>query len=120
VSEEMKTGVIIISLITLFLVSSCKSEEQKNEPRQMQGEQYVLPPQQQQQQTPIQKQENIDPKIAAELIAVIKENIAATEAKDKERVLNTIHKDCPQRRSTIQGMDYVFANFDLKFDIVLI
>jgi len=116
VSEEMKTGLIVISLIALFVLSSCKSEEQKNEPRQMQGEQYVLPPQQQQ-QTPIQKQENIDPKIAAELIAVIKENIAATEAKDKDRVLKTIHKDCPQRRSTIQGMDYVFANFDMKFDL---
>jgi len=117
VSEEMKTGLIVISLIASFILSSCKSEEQKNEPKQMQGEQYVLPPQQQQQQTPIQKQENIDSKIAAELIAVIRENIAATEAKDKDRVLKTIHKDCPQLRSTIQGMDYVFANFDMVFDL---
>ena len=60
---------------------------------------------------------NIDPKIAAEIIGVIKENIAATQAKDKERVLKTIHKDCPQLRSTIQGMDYVFANFDMVFDL---
>ena len=116
-SEEMKTGLIIISLITLFLISSCKSEEQKNEPKQMQGQQYVLPPQQEQPPQSIQKQENINPKIAAELIAVIKENIAAIEAKDKDRVLKTIHKDCPQLRSTIQGMDYVFANFDLKFEV---
>jgi hypothetical protein len=117
VSKKLKTGLIIISVITLFILSSCKSEEEKNEPKQMQGQQYVLPPQQEQQQQKIQKQENIDPKIAAELIAVIKENIAATEAKDKDRVLKTIHKDCPQRRSTIQGMDYVFANFDLKFNL---
>ena len=116
-SEEMKTGLIIISLITLFLISSCKSEEQKNEPKQMQGQQYVLPPQQEQPPQSIQKQENINPKIAAELIAVIRENIAATEAKDKDRVLKTIHKDCPQLRSTIQGMDYVFANFDMKFEV---
>jgi ketosteroid isomerase-like protein len=117
VSEEMKTGLIIIAIINLFLLSSCKSEEQKNEPKQMQGQQYVLPPQQEQPQQTIQKQENIDPKIAAEIIAVIRENIAATQAKDKERVLKTIHKDCPQLRSTIQGMEYVFANFDMVFDL---
>jgi len=113
----MKLSFKILLLAFLFVISSCKSEEQKNEPKQMQGQQYVLPPQQEQPPQTIQKQENIDPKIAAELIAVIKENIAATEAKDKERVLNTIHKDCPQRRSTIQGMDYVFANFDMKFEL---
>ncbi|MDZ7626327.1 MAG: hypothetical protein U5J96_18015 [Ignavibacteriaceae bacterium] len=113
----MKPGLIIFLLIALLVFSGCKSEEQKNEPKQMQGQQYVLPPQQEQPPQTIQKQENIDPKIAAELIAVIRENIAATEAKDKDRVLKTIHKDCPQLRSTIQGMDYVFANFDMKFDL---
>ncbi len=113
----MKTGLIVLSLMALYIFSSCKSEEQKNEPKQMQGQQYVLPPQQEQSQQTIEKQENIDPKIAAELTAVIRENIAATEAKDKDRVLKTIHKDCPQLRSTIQGMDYVFANFDLKFNL---
>ena len=108
--------ILIIILITFLLVSiGCKSEEEKIETTPKQGDTYVLPPQQQQQT--IQKQENIDPKIAAELIAVIRENIAATEAKDKDRVLKTLHKDCPQRRSTIQGMEYVFANFDMKFDL---
>ncbi|MCU0413333.1 MAG: hypothetical protein MUE91_02860 [Ignavibacteriaceae bacterium] len=113
----MKLSFIILLLTISFVISSCKSEEEKNEPKQMQGQQYVLPPQQEQPNQTIQKQENIDPKIAADLIAVIKENITATEAKDKERVLKTIHKDCPQRKSTIQGMDYVFANFDLVFDL---
>jgi hypothetical protein len=113
----MKLSFIILLLAISFVISSCKSEEEKNEPKQMQGQQYVLPPQQEQPNQTIQKQENIDPKIAADLIAVIKENITATEAKDKERVLKTIHKDCPQRKSTIQGMDYVFANFDLKFNL---
>jgi hypothetical protein len=113
----MKTVLIIIFVLPIIAFIGCKSEEQKNEPKQMQGQQYVLPPEQKQQQTPIQKQTGIDPKVAAELIAVIRENIAATEAKDKDRVLKTIHKDCPQLRSTIQGMDYVFANFDMKFDL---
>lgn len=112
----MKPGLIILLFTTLLTFYSCKSEDEKIETSPKQGDTYVLPPQQEQPQT-IQKQANIDPKIAAELIAVIKENIAATEAKDKDRVLKTIHKDCPQLRSTIQGMDYVFANFDLKFNL---
>jgi len=108
--------ILIIILFTFSLITiGCKSEEEKIETTPKQGDTYVLPPQQQQQT--IKKQENIDPKIAAELIAVIRENIAATEAKDKDRVLKTLHKDCPQRRSTIQGMEYVFANFDMKFDL---
>lgn len=108
--------ILIIILFTFSLITiGCKSEEEKIETTPKQGDTYVLPPQQQQQT--IQKQENIDPKIATELIAVIRENIAATEAKDKDRVLKTLHKDCPQRRSTIQGMEYVFANFDMKFDL---
>jgi hypothetical protein len=113
----MRSALIINSLLTLLIIIGCKSEEQKNEPKKMQGQQYVLPPKQEQPQQTIQKQENIDPKIAAEIIGVVKENIAATQAEDRERVMETIHKDCPQRRSTIQGMDYVFANFDMVFDI---
>ena len=113
----MKPSLIILLIIALLVFSGCKSEEQKNEPKQMQGQQYVLPPQQEQPQQTIQKQENIDPKIAAEIIAVIKENIAANEAEDKERVLKTVHKDSPQYKSTVNGMDFVFANYDMKFDL---
>ena len=113
----MKPSLIILLLTATFIFCSCKSEEEKIETTPKQGENYVLPPQQEQPQQTIQKQENIDPKVAAEIIAVIKENIAATQAEDKERVMKTIHKDCPQLRSTIQGMDYVFANFDMIFDL---
>jgi hypothetical protein len=113
-SEEMKSF-FLISITILFFLISCRSEEQKPVPKQMQGQQYVLPPKQQ--QTPIQKQTGIDPKVAQELIAVIKENIAASEAEDKDRVLKTIHKDSPQYKSTVNGMDFVFANYDMKFDL---
>jgi len=113
----MKFHLIILSLTLLIIFSSCKSEEKKNEPKQIQGQQNVLPPKTQEPQQTIQRQEKIDPKVSAEIIAVIKENIAATEAKDKERVLKTISKDSPQLRSTTQGMDYVFANFDMKFEL---
>jgi hypothetical protein len=113
----MKLSLIKFLLIFSIIITSCKSEEEKIEPGQKQGETYVLPPKTEEPQQTIQKQENIDPKVAAEIIAVIKENIAATQAEDKERVLKTLHKDCPQLRSTVQGMDYVFANFDMQFDL---
>jgi len=113
----MKSSLIIFLLAFLIIIISCKSEEEKIEPTQKQGETYVLPPKTEEPQQTIQKQENIDPKVSAEIIAVIKENIVATEAKDKERVINTISKDSPQLQSTINGMDYVFANFDMKFEL---
>jgi hypothetical protein len=113
----MKLRIIVGLLFTLIALSSCNSEEKNSENTPKQGDTYVLPPKQPQEEQPLQKQGKIDPKIAAELISVIKENISATEAKDKERVLKTIHKDCPQRRSTIESMDYVFAQFDLKFNL---
>lgn len=113
----MKQILIITFFAFLIAFIGCKSEEEKVETTPKQGDTYVLPPQQEQPQQTIQKQENIDPKVAAEIIGVIKENIAATQSKDKERVLKTLHKDCPQLNSTIQGMDYVFANFDLKFNL---
>jgi hypothetical protein len=113
----MKSVLFIVSLIIVFILCSCKSEEERTETTPRHGETYDLPPQQEKPQQTIQKQENIDPKIAAEIIGVVKENIAATQAEDKERVLKTIHKDCPQLRSTIQGMDYVFANYDMVFDL---
>lgn len=113
----MKAILFVLSLNALIILSSCKSEEEKIEPTPKQGDTYVLPPKQEQQPHAIQKQGNIDPKIAAEIIGVIKENITATQAKDKARVLTTIHKDCPQLKSTIQGMDFVFANYDMVFTL---
>jgi len=113
----MKSRLLILFLLGLFGFSSCKFEEQKNEPKQIQNKQNVLPPKTEQPKRTVQRQSNIDPKVSAEIIALIKENIAATQAKDKERVINTIAKDSPQLQSTINGMDYVFANFDMEFEL---
>jgi len=112
----MKLNLTIVLLLSLFVLISCKSEEPKIEHKPITKPQNVQP---QETQEPIQltKQENIDPKVEAAVIAVIKENIAATAAKDKERVLETITEDSPQRKSTINGMDYVFANFDMEFNL---
>jgi len=112
----MKLYLIIILLLSLFVIIGCKSEEPKIEHKPITKQQNVPPPQN---QGPIQltKQANIDPKVEAAVTAVIKENLEATAAKDKERVLNTIADDSPQRNSTINGMDYVFANFDMEFNL---
>lgn len=113
----MKSILIIFSIVGLIIFSSCKSEDEKNEPKQISRQQNILPPKTQQTQQPIIKQENIDAKVSAEIISVVRENLEATKAKDKERVLKTIHKDSPQLTSTINGMDYVFANFDMEFNL---
>jgi len=109
--------VLIIFFSTILILYSCKSEEKNGTVNFQQRQNYLPPSRSEQTQQPIQKQANIDPKVAAEIIAVVKENLAATQAKDKERVLMTIHKDCPQRKSTIQGMDYIFKNYDMTFNL---
>lgn len=110
-------SVLFISIVFLILFSSCKSEEEKPETTPKQGDTYVLPPTEQPPPPVLEKQANIDPKVAEEIISVIKENLAATQAEDKERVLKTVHKDSPQMRSTKQGMDYVFGHFDMEYNL---
>ena len=110
-------SVLIISIVFLILFSSCKSEEEKPENTPKQGDTYVLPPTEQQPPPTLEKQANIDPKVEQEIISVINENLAATQAEDKERVLKTIHKDSPQMRSTVQGMDYVFDHYDMVYNL---
>ena len=113
----MKLRLLFFLLTSFILFFSCKSEEQNSTPPPRDVQNQVLPPETKAPQETIQKQTNIDPKLAREIIAVIKENLAATQAKDKERVLKTIHKDCPQLRSTKEGMDYVFKNYDMVYNL---
>ncbi|MBT8380445.1 MAG: hypothetical protein KJN64_14595 [Ignavibacteria bacterium] len=108
----------IISLIitALFVFSiGCESKKQETQNPNLPPQQTLKPPQQQ--QRVIQKQQNIDPKIAKEVLAVVYENLEATKAEDKERVLATIHKDSPQYSSTLQGLDFVFVNYDLDLNL---
>ena len=111
----MKPILLFFFMTGILVLISCNPDNQKNEPKQINKQQNILPPNTQQQ--PITWQENIDPKVAAEIIAVVRENLDATKVKNKDRVLKTIHKNSPQLRSTIQGMDYVFANFDMEFNL---
>ena len=104
--------IILVVLISISLGCESKNEEKTRTPN--------LPPQKtlkspQQQPRVIQKQQEIDPKIAEEVLAIVHENLEATRTEDKERVLATIHKESPQYNSTVQGLDFVFVNYDLEF-----
>jgi hypothetical protein len=110
---------IIVSIFVLILIAGCESSTERKPVTTQQP-----PPPVNQQNTsptnndfPVPRQENIDPKIAQQIIAVIKENLDANEKEDKARVLKTIHKDSPQRQSTINGMNFVFPQYDLHFQL---
>ncbi|MBT8385847.1 MAG: hypothetical protein KJO12_00420, partial [Ignavibacteria bacterium] len=63
----------------------------------------------------VKTQENIDEQTANEILAVIYENIDATQAEDIERVLATVYVDSAHQRATVQGMEFIFSNNDLEY-----
>lgn len=101
-----------VTFIIIFILFGCDSERETTGLKDNQTQQTVPPPPPKVQ---IKKQENIDPKAEKEILAVINENLEATRVEDKDRVLATIHKDSPQYNSTVQGLEFVFANYDLEF-----
>lgn len=109
--------IIILISISLLIVSGCEKQKreivEKKEPPVITNNNPLsnVPLQ----ETKITKQEDIDEKTAEEILAVIYENLDATRAEDPKRVLATIHEDSPQRNSTMQGMEFVFSNFDLEY-----
>jgi hypothetical protein len=105
----MKILLRVLFPLLLLTILSCESKVEtppKNNSDQQQN--YTPPP-----PPVIQRQENINPQTAKEILAIVYENLEATKVENKERVMATIHKDSPQYRSTVQGLDFVFANFDL-------
>jgi len=108
---------IILILISLFIFMGCEKKKREivhrtETPTVTNNELESKAPLR---ETVVEKQDNIDKKTADEILAVIYENINATTSEDKERVLATIHEDSPQRNSTVQGMEYVFSNYDLEY-----
>jgi ketosteroid isomerase-like protein len=55
--------------------------------------------------------------IKEKVLKVIYKNLEATEAEDVAGVMETIHEDSPQLSSTKQGMEYVFQNFKMSYEI---
>jgi len=109
----MKILVLIFFPLLLLTFLSCESRVETPPKSNSDQQQNFTPPP----PPVIEKQQNINPETAKEILAVVYENLEATKVENKQRVLATIHKDSPQYRSTVQGLDFVFANFDL--DLVL-
>jgi hypothetical protein len=102
----------LIFIILLGILFGCESKRDTSVVKNNQTQETVVPPPP---KVEIKKQENIDPKVEKEILAVVNENLEATRAEDKDRVLATIHKNSPQYNSTVQGLEFVFANYDLEF-----
>jgi len=114
--KNFKKVIILISIL-LFIIIGCEKKKREivhrtETPAVTNNELENKAPRR---ETVVEKQDNIDVKTAEEILAVIYENIDASVAEDTERVLATIHEDSPQRNSTVQGMEYVFSNYDLEY-----
>ena len=104
-----KLYLIIVSI--LFILTGCESKQESSAEGEGQIQEMISPPP----KVEIKKQQNIDPKAEKEVLAVVNENLEATKAEDKDRVLATIHEQSPQYSSTVQGLEFVFMNYDLEF-----
>lgn len=113
--NSVKVVVLILSIVVLLSCENKKREEPEklNNP-QGNRSQNVLPPDK---PVNITRQSNIDKEIADKILAVVYENLDATNKEDVDRVMSTVHPDSPQRNSTIQGMEYVFNIYDLEFTL---
>jgi hypothetical protein len=114
-NKMMKSIIWIFVFILVSSLAGCESKEEMQQNQNLSPQQTLNPPQQQ--PKVIERQQNIDPKIAEEVLAVVYENLDATKAEDKKRVMATIHKESPQYNSTVQGLDFVFVNYDLDLNL---
>ena len=120
----MKNLSSVILLIIMFLViAGCESEKDNSLDQEMRNRKGQVPKtnlQNQNTQPQLKPLTNLTPeqkKIRLEAFGIIKENLEATQIEDKEGVIRTIHEDSPQLRSTKEGMEYVFQNFDMAYEL---
>jgi hypothetical protein len=112
----------INSIILLLLIISVAGCETKTEDELNQKENQVpqLNTQQQDNQQKIEVMVNFTHEeeiIKNEILKVLQRNLDATQNEDVEGVLKTIHEDSPQLSSTKGGMEYVFKNYDMKYEL---
>jgi arsenate reductase-like glutaredoxin family protein len=112
----------INSLILLLLIISVAGCETKTDDELNQKENQVpqLNTQQQDNQQKIEVMVNFTPEeeiIKNEILMVLQKNLDATQNEDVEGVLKTIHEDSPQLSSTKGGMEYVFKNYNMKYEL---
>ena len=110
------------SFILLLLIISATACETKIEDELNQRESQVpkVNTQKQENQQKIEVMVSFTPEeeiIKNEILEVLHKNLDATQNEDVAGVLETIHKDSPQLSSTQGGMEYVFKNFDMKYEL---
>jgi len=108
--------------ILLLLIISATACETKTDDNLNQREDQVpqVNNQKQENQQKIEVMVNFTPEeeiIKNEILKVLQKNLDATEKEDVAAVLETIHEDSPQLTSTKEGMEYVFNNFDMKYEL---
>jgi ketosteroid isomerase-like protein len=111
---------ILLSLV-IIIAFGC-NEENKTDGEIQKNDNQVLQEnnQNKQNQQKIEVMTTFTPEeeiIKEKVMDVIRKNLAATQAEDVEGVLATIHEDSPQLSSTREGMEYVFKNFDMAYEL---
>jgi len=118
----MRKYILPLFAITAILFG-CESEKNNDLNKELEKRKNQVPKITDQNQVPQQKIEVMteftpeQTKIKDMVVETIYKNLEATQAEDVQTVMETIHEDSPQRSSTERGMDYVFKNYDMAYEI---
>ena len=103
----------------ILSVTACetRTEDESNQKENQVPQQNT---QKQDDQQKIEVMVNFTPEeeiIKNEILKVLQQNLDASQNENVAAVLETIHEDSPQLSSTKGGMEYVFKNFDMKYEL---
>jgi len=112
----------INSFILLLLIISATGCETKTDDELHRNKNQVpqVNTQKQEDQKKIEVMVNFTPEeeiIKDEIFELLQKNLEATQNENVAGVIETIHEDSPQLSSTQEGMEYVFNNFDMKYEL---
>jgi hypothetical protein len=108
---------ILLLMILIAITCETKVEDESN---QRENQVPQVNTQKQDDQQKIEVMVNFTPEeeiIKNEILKVLQKNLDATQNEDVAAVLETVHEDSPQLASTKGGMDYVFKNYDMKYEL---
>ncbi len=108
-----------ILILLIINVTGCESKID-DELNQRENQVPQVNTQKQDDQQKIEVMVNFTPEeeiIKNEILKILQKNLDATQNEDVAGVLETIHEDSPQLSSTKGGMEYVFNNYDMKYEL---
>jgi len=109
----------LILLLLIIIITGCETKTD-DELNQKENQVPQLNTQQQDNQPKIEVMVNFTPEeeiIKNEILKVLQKNLDATQNENVAGVLETIHEGSPQLSSTKGGMEYVFKNYDMKYEL---